>query len=467
MHTRSLLLSLAVASCLATAADAAEPAPANTGEWTCSKCPFPKGYQADATLGGGYLDESSAKFGQYTGLDEKGGYVVADAEGSYSAESGYGLSYELTDLGLNSRAIDITGGRQGSYEFGLHYDRVPVPIWDTTQTPFGNVGSRNLTLPANWVFGGSTGGMTSLDEDLHGVDVGYDRDRYGVDGKYFWGPNVVLSLDYKRDVRDGYRSQFGTIGSTSTQLLRPLDDATDRVDAAVRYQTDHWFAELTYSGSFYNTDAASLKWANPFGLALPGTEEGQMALAPDNDYNEIALSAGWHGLPGNTTIALSAATGKGTQDVSFLPYTINPDIATQPLPMSSLDGDVDVTRADLTVTSRPWSSLRLRGSVTYDERDNGSKQADFNSIVYADSFPTVRRHDEPGVRLRTLQGLRQRRLRAAPGARPGRWRRVPAAEAHRHGAGSLPGRLHRRLGPHHVPPERLRRLRAARWGAGA
>ena len=141
-----------------------------------------------------------------------------------------------------------------------------MTIWDTTQSPFGNVGSRNLTLPANWVFGGSTGGMTSLDEDLRGVDVGYDRDRYGVDGKYFWGPNVVLALDYKRDERNGFRSQFATIGSTSTQLLTPLDDATDRVDAAVRYQAEHWFAELTYSGSFYNTKAASLKWTNPFGL---------------------------------------------------------------------------------------------------------------------------------------------------------------------------------------------------------
>ncbi len=389
MHTRSLILSLAVASCLAAAgATAAEPSAPNTSEWTCSKCPFPKGYQADATLGGGYLDESSAKFGQYTGLDEKGGYVVADAEGTYNGESGYGLSYELTDLGLNSRAIDIDGGKQGAYEFGLHYDRVPVPIWDTTETPFNNVGSKDLTLPSSWVYGGSTAGMTSLGQDLHGVDVGYDRDRYGADGKYFWGPNLVLGLDYKRDERSGFRSQFATIGSTSTQLLTPLDDATDRVDAAVRYQTERWFAELTYSGSFYNTKAAWLKWTNPFGLALPGTEQGQMALAPDNDYNEIALAAGWHGLPGNTTVALSAATGKGTQDVSFLPYTINPTIATQPLPMSNLNGDVDVTRADLTVTSRPWRSLRLRGSVTYDERDNNSKQAAFDSIVYADSFLT-------------------------------------------------------------------------------
>jgi MtrB/PioB family decaheme-associated outer membrane protein len=396
MHTRSLILSLAVASCLAAAgATAAEPSAPNTSEWSCSKCPFPKGYQADATLGGGYLDESSAKFGQYTGLDEKGGYVVADAEGTYAGESGYGLSYELTDLGLNSRAIDIEGGRQGAYEFGLHYDRVPVTIWDTTETPFNNVGSKDLTLPSTWVYGGSTAGMTSLGQDLHGVDVGYDRDRYGANGKYFWGPNVVLGIDFKRDERSGFRSQFGAIGSTSTQLLKPIDDATDRVDAAVRYQTERWFAELTYSGSFYGTNAAFLKWTNPFGLALPGTEQGQMALAPDNDYNEIALAAGWHGLPGNTTVALSAATGKGTQDASFLPYTINPTIATQPLPMSNLDGDVDVTRADLTVTSRPWRSLRLRGSVTYDERDNNSKQAAFDSIVYADSFLTYRDTTNP------------------------------------------------------------------------
>jgi MtrB/PioB family decaheme-associated outer membrane protein len=387
MQTRSILLSLAVASCLAAAGTAAaEPAAANTSEWACSKCPFPKGYQSSAQLGGGYLDESSAKFGQYTGLDDKGGYVVADAEGTYAGESGYGLSYELIDLGLNSRSVAIEGGRQGAYEFGLFYDRVPVPIWDTTQTPFLNVGSQNLTLPANWVFGGSTSGMTSLDEDLRNVDVGYDRDRYGAAGKYYWGPNVVLALDYRRDDRNGYRSQFGSFGSTSTQLLKPLDDITDRVTATVRYQASHWFAELGYNGSFYDTKAALLRWQNPFSPMVPGADEGQMALAPDNDYNEIALSAGWSGLPGNTAVALSAATGKGTQDIGFLPYTINQDITTQPLPMSDLHGDVDVMRADLTVTSRPWSSLRLRGSVTYDERDNNSRQAAFDSRVYTDSF---------------------------------------------------------------------------------
>jgi MtrB/PioB family decaheme-associated outer membrane protein len=396
MTNRSLLLSLAVASCLyAAAAAAEEPAAPDTSGWTCSKCAFETGYQSDVELGGGYLDDTSAKFGDYTGLDDKGGYVVADAEGTYQAESGYSMSYDLTNLGLDSRAMEIEGGKQGSYDVSLWYDRVPHSIWDTTQTPYHGLGSRDLTLPDDWVYAPSTTGMTSLDGDLRHVDVGYDRDRYGVAGRYFWGQNVILSVDFRRDQRDGYRSQFGSFGSTSTQLLAPVNDSTDRVTAAIRYQADKWFVEVGYNGSFYNNDAPSWRWQNPFTPMVPGAEVGQMAGAPGNDYNEIALTAGMHGLPGNTTVAFTAATGKGTQDQSFIPYTINPDIVTTALPMSNLDGDVDVTRLDLTLTSRPIDKLRLRGSLTYDERDNNSKQAAFDSVVYTDMIPILGSETNP------------------------------------------------------------------------
>jgi MtrB/PioB family decaheme-associated outer membrane protein len=396
MTNRSLLLSIAVASCLyAAAASAEEAAAPDTSQWSCSKCRFESGYQSDAELGGGYLDDSSAKFGDYTGLDDKGGYVVANAEGEYVAGSGYSMSYDLTDLGLDSRAVTLEGGKQGSYDYSLWYDRVPHSIWDTTATPFGGVGSRDLTLPSNWVYAGYTGGMSSLDQDLHPVDVGYDRDRYGAAGRYFWGQNLVLSIDFRRDQRDGFRSQFGSFGSTSTQLLAPIDDSTDRVTAAIRYQTDRWFVEVGYNGSFYNNDAPSWRWQNPFTPMVDGADVGQMAGAPGNDYNEIALSAGMHGLPGNTTVAFTAATGKGTQDQSFLPYTINPDIVTAPLPMGNLNGDVDVTRLDLTVTSRPMDKLRLRGSLTYDENKDNSKQAAFDSIVYTDMIPLLGSETNP------------------------------------------------------------------------
>ncbi len=114
-----------------------------------------------------------------------------------------------------------------------------------------------------------------------------------------------------------------------------------------------------------------------------------MALEPDNDYQEISLSAGFHGLPWNTVIGFSAAAGEGTQDMKFLPYTINPNLLTDALPGSSLGGKVKVNRADLTVSLRPIDRLRLRGAVAWDERKNDTNQDFYTSIIHTDLFPVT------------------------------------------------------------------------------
>ena len=61
METRSLVLTLAVASVLSAAgvASAQEAAAPDTSEWTCSKCPFDRGYRSDVELGGAYVDDAS------------------------------------------------------------------------------------------------------------------------------------------------------------------------------------------------------------------------------------------------------------------------------------------------------------------------------------------------------------------------------------------------------------------------
>jgi MtrB/PioB family decaheme-associated outer membrane protein len=231
--------------------------------------------------------------------------------------------------------------------------------------------------------------MTALATTAHPVEPGFDRDRYGLFGRFFLGPNWSFALDYKRDERSGTRPKFGSFGSVSVETLRPVDDSTDRVNATVRYQGAHWFAQVGYYLSMYQTQADTYRFDNPFTAAAAGGDVGQAGLEPDNTYNEIALSLGYYGLPWNTAITLSAATGKGTQDSGFAPYTINPTLATDPLPFANLDGSVDVTRADLTIASRPIDRLRLRGAVAYDQRDDNSRQGTFTSIVHTDLFPVT------------------------------------------------------------------------------
>ena len=314
-------------------------------------------------------------------------YVVANAEGGVALESGYHLDYELLDLGLDSRAASIEGGKQGAYEFGLSYDRIPHRISDTGETIFS--GSDDLSLPGGWVRAGSTAGMTALGTSLRPVDVGYDRDRYGANGRFFLGDKWTFGLDYKRDERSGTRPRYGSFGSVSTEMLRPIDDSTDRINADVRYQGKHWFAQFGYFASIYDTKAAGFQFDNPFNAAAAGGDAGRMSLEPDNLYNEVAVSFGWFGLPGNMAVTLSAAMGQGSQETGFNPYTINPNVAVDALPFDNLDGDISVTRADLAVSARPMDRLRLRGSAAYDERDNDSRQGTFTSIVHTDLFPIV------------------------------------------------------------------------------
>ena len=390
MEQRSQKLILAISALLLGTASGvrAEETPApDTSAWACSKCTFAKGYTAEAELGAGYLDESSAKFGDATGLDEDGVYAVANATGGVALESGYRIDYELLDLGLDSRSIGLSGGKQGSYDFGLSYDRIPHRLSDTGETIFGVVGSDQLSLPSGWVRAGNTAGFSALNSSLRSVDVGFDRDRYRANARYLLGDKWSFGLDYRRDERSGNRPRFGSFGSVSTEMLRPIDDSTDRITADVRYQGKNWFAQVGYFASIYDTKVPGFQFDNPFNAFVTGGDQGQMALEPDNFYSEVAVSAGWYGLPGNTTVTLSAAMGQSTQDESFAGYTLNPNIGVDALPLNNLDGDISVTRADLTVSVRPLDRLRLRGAASYDERDNDSRQAAFTSIVHTDLFP--------------------------------------------------------------------------------
>ena len=50
-----------------------------------------RGFSATPNLGVGYVSEDSAKFGEYTGLDQQGAYVVADGDARYRDKDGLWL----------------------------------------------------------------------------------------------------------------------------------------------------------------------------------------------------------------------------------------------------------------------------------------------------------------------------------------------------------------------------------------
>ena len=388
---RSISVAMLTIVSSALIAPAAESAPPDTSDWKCQFCPFERSYDANVTAGGSYVSEDAAKFGDASGYDEKGGYVNLDGEGNYASD-GYRLNWYAEDLGLDSRVFELEAGRQGKYGFRLGYRELPERVFDTTSSVFGVSGNDTLTLPGSWVPAPLTSGMTALSASLSRQNTESDRQIIEFGANYLPTSRFGLFADYRQQQKDGVDIFGGSTFTQASQLLRPLDYQTDEIDLGIRYATGRGHLTLAYYGSFFENDFTGLTWDNPFSFdpstSLPGEDQGRHAQEPDSDFQQVTLSGSYRATTLNTTLAFSAAAGRGEQDDLLLPYTINPGITAAPLPRSTLDAEVDTMNLAFTVVSRPFRKARVKLAVRHDERDNKTSQLQWTPVI-TDTFPTV------------------------------------------------------------------------------
>ncbi len=354
-------------------------------QWQCRFCPFPEqGTEGNVDASVLHVSEDSARFGDYTGLDEKGVYGNADADIMYRAGGGYAVSLNARDVGLDSRSIDLQAGRQGSWVVDLTWDEIPRRLDDSGRTVYSGLGSDTLTLPTGWVRGNFTSDMGALDASLRNFNLGWDRKTSGLGIEFIQSERLRYEAEWTRQTKQGRGLTWGNFLGTATDLAKPLDYETNAVDAALVYAASNWNVRLGYYGSFFSNKDTTLTWDNPFN----GPDRGRAAMAPDNSYNQAIISGAYRFSTWNSTLNASYARGRMEQDDSLLAYTINPALVTQPLPIDSFDGRADTTAANLRWTARPVDRLRVSGEYRYNERDNKSGQYEW-AAVQADAFATI------------------------------------------------------------------------------
>jgi MtrB/PioB family decaheme-associated outer membrane protein len=386
---RTIVMLTAVSSALL--APVAETAPPDTTNWKCNLCPFEKGSRGNVTAGGSYVSDDAAKFGDANGYDEKGGYLNLDADGSYTSD-GFRLDWYAEDLGLDSRALEIEGGRRGKFGFHLGYRELPERVFDTTNTVFALSGNDTLSLPGSWVPAPLTSGMTALASSLGRRNIESDRQFIEFGANFLPSRRFDVFVDYRQQQRDGVDIFGASMFTQASQLPRPFDYQTEELDVGVRYATERGYLTLAYYGSFFENDAAGLTSDNPFtfdpATSLPGENQARHAQEPDNDFQQVTLSGSYRAMTLDSVVAFSAAVGRGKQNDALLPYTINPDLAVTPLPRSTLDADVDMMNLALTITSKPFAKARVKLAVRHDERDNNTAQSQWARVI-TDTFPTI------------------------------------------------------------------------------
>lgn len=378
------MLSLCVATpVVATTLQLEIPASVDTSSWDCGYCVFEEGYSAEVEIGAWYVSDDSFKFGEYNALGESGGYLNAGGSARYrDADANY-IDWQIRNLGLDSRSVDIEGGKQGSYSLFFNYDGIQHNISDSAKTPFLGNGSDTLTLPSTWVSSGATAGMTDIANSLHNVDLQTTRKRLGIGFELIPADRWETSISARHEIRDGQKRSAGSFFFNSAQLVEPIDYVTDEVEASVSYSTKRWQSKLAYYGSFFNNNDTSLTWQNPYNPTTPGADNGQRALPPDNRFHQFLLTSGYQ-ISELTRITGDIAIGRMEQDENLLNATINPNFNIV-LPETSANAKIDTLTADLKLDSAINEKLRLNASWRYNDRDNSTPSKLFDWIT-TDTF---------------------------------------------------------------------------------
>ena len=198
-------------------APAAEP---DWDHWKCKWCPFPEaGTSGSVSAGAIDVSDDSARFGDYTGLNEDGVYADLDADLLYRAEGGYAVEAKARNLGVDAREVEIGAGRQGRWTAELTYDKIPRYLDDTAETVFTGAGSSGLSLPGGWVRGGSTADMTALGASLRPLDVEYDVTTTGLGLEFVQNQRLRYEADWTRQTKEG----FGRTSGVAAALFPVLD----------------------------------------------------------------------------------------------------------------------------------------------------------------------------------------------------------------------------------------------------
>ncbi len=384
----------------------ASAAEVDTSQWKCEKCPDVNGTKGSVEVGAGYVSEGSTTFGNYTGLRRSGGHLVAGGVLGHLGDDGYSAELEASDLGLETRSLAARTGRAGLYSLRLGYTEIPRYFAEGAQTPFDGNGGSTLVLPAGAGFPAATTAAMPLAATLRSFETGFKAKRLDLGGAWVGQEHWTYRVSLRRDTKDGTKPTAGSFFSTTSQLVMPVDQTTDQFEVAAAYADERFQATLAYQLSRFRNGNESLTWDNPFLPVVAGATQGQLALAPNNRFQQIVATVGYQITP-SIRASADVAYGNGTQDAGFLASTINAALApaVPALPAGSLDGHLRTFDFSAKLTAAPLPGLRLNAAYARNVRNNETSVRAYPQVA-TDMFIAA------GARSNTPFGIWQDRVKA-------------------------------------------------------
>jgi MtrB/PioB family decaheme-associated outer membrane protein len=328
-------------------------------------------------LGAGYNSKNSLRFGQFSGLTDKGGFPLAGFNWVTRDQSNDAQYWQIhgANLGLDSRKFKAEGGVQGLWDASFSFDGLKKSQTESARFIHQGLGSNSLTLPGAWA--AVTPASATLPPLLRPFEIQHSRDIYRLGLKGLLGNEWDYKVNYREDRRDGTRmtGMSFSVGGFAAIVPYQIDDKTQQIEAVLSYTSKIAQFQLGYSYSKFSNSLDAFNVQNPYTAA--GTNSaGRMSLAPDNDHHQINAS-GAYNFSKATRLSTTFSYGIARQNEAFLPYSTNVTGATSVLPRSSLDGKVVNTLLDVALTTKPIDKMNLKLGYQYRDSDNKTPIAQY------------------------------------------------------------------------------------------
>ncbi len=380
-------------------------------------------------IGLGNVSDSSAKFGEYNGLNKAGGFGVGNFNvrggDAYDGTGGvrrWGVTG--TDIGTTSREAGANIADQGLWSVGLRYDELYHAISDSYETPLvGVMGGNVFTFPSNFglinttAIAGSNNpavGSRNLNAaqlgDFHPVDVGTTRKNTSFAAGFNFDRQWNMQFDYnhldqsgakiisggtsKWNTVSGYgspASAAGTfVGEAMVMQMNPTQYKTDTFNLALNYVGESAYFTAGLYSSIFTDEVNGLYFQNPYGTGsnktgaltttlANGYQQDMLSTAPSNIFNQFNFKGGYAITP-TTKVAGGFSYGRNDQNQPYnLDTTIIQAIGTSML-HPELDGLVITKNINLKVVDTSFKSLTLDASAKYNERENESTS--YETLMY-------------------------------------------------------------------------------------
>lgn len=293
-------------------------------------------------LGLGYVSKDNQRFGQYSGVNEKGGYGLLGIDYVQRADStGTWINVRGRNLGLDSRDLRFEINRQGSWKYFVDFNQTPRFDPFTVTTQLSGIGTTTQTL-----IGNSTPTEYHLKTERTALTLGLEQTL---------SKGLALNVRFKNEEKEGDRLWGQGTFSTWRFLTDPIDQTTQQVDVTLSYNSEG----LQLSGGYYGTRFDNKN--NALTVLGASVVFDPMALPPDNSSHQVHVAGGYN-FSKTTRGTFKFAVGRITQEDNFPTVPV--------VARTNLGGRVDTTLMQLGLTTRPMPRLSLRADLNYRDRDD-------------------------------------------------------------------------------------------------